>query len=52
VNCVGIKSLATLSVDGTDPFGDHEWDEESPCLCKNRDFTGYVRQFAAPEVVS
>jgi hypothetical protein len=50
--CVVIKSLATLSPDGTDPFGDHEWDEESPCLCKECDFTGLITQFTLQEVVS
>lgn len=50
--CVVIKTLASLSPDGTDPFGDHEWDHESPCLWRECDFAGNVRQFAMAEVVS
>jgi hypothetical protein len=49
---VVVRVVAKLSPDGTDPLGDHDWDEQSSCMCSRCEFTGYVRQFAAPEVLS
>ena len=49
---VVIRVVAELSADGTKPFGDQEWDDESPCVCNGCEFAGYVGQFAVPEVVS
>lgn len=47
---VVVRVVARLSPDGTEPFGDHDWDDESLCMCDGCEFVGYVRQFVITEV--
>ena len=47
-----LTTWATLRADGTEPFGDHEWDEASPCVCKACDLSGVVADFVCAEVQS
>jgi predicted nucleic-acid-binding Zn-ribbon protein len=42
---VMIETWADLSEDGTEPFGDHEWNEYSRCRCVNCGLEGAVEQF-------
>ncbi|MEQ1616244.1 MAG: hypothetical protein ABL904_26120 [Hyphomicrobiaceae bacterium] len=44
---VEITCTATLSIDGTDPYGDHYWDEASSCSCTACDLHGTVAVFRA-----
>lgn len=37
---VSIKTWAALTVDGTEPVGDHEWDHDSPMHCVSCNWTG------------
>lgn len=45
---VAIDTWAELSTDGTDPVGDHEWNEQSSCRCTNCEFKASVKQFTLP----
>jgi hypothetical protein len=40
-----ITTWATLSADGTEPFGDHEWDYTADCLCNGCKFAGVASDF-------
>ena len=41
-----ITTWATLSADGTEPFGDHEWDDDAICRCNGCKFAGVASDFA------
>jgi hypothetical protein len=41
-----ITTWATLSEDGTEPFGDHEWDDTASCRCHSCNFSGVASDFA------
>lgn len=45
---VVISCWAELRPDGTDPVGDHEWNEESPCDCSACHHAGIVADFNLP----
>ncbi len=47
-----LTTWASLSADGTQPFGDPEWDQDAPCVCKACDFSGIVADFAYTQVQS
>lgn len=49
---VMIEAWADLSIDGTDPFSDHAWDQYSGCRCANCDHHGAVEGFWVKEAVS
>ena len=42
---VMIETWADLSADGTEPFGDHEWNEYSDCRCANCDHHSSAERF-------
>ncbi len=42
---VVIATWAHLSLDGTDPAGDHEWDDRSGCRCEACDYIATVAEF-------
>ncbi len=42
---VAIETWAELSVEGTDPVGDHDWNQDSGCRCMSCDFYGAVENF-------
>jgi hypothetical protein len=42
---VAIETWADLSPDGTDPVGDHDWNQYSGCRCTSCDFNGAVENF-------
>lgn len=42
---IEITCTATLSIDGTEPNGDHYWDETSSCSCDACDHHGSVAEF-------
>lgn len=44
-----IETWADLSAEGTEPFGDHEWDGYSGCRCVNCGFHSAVEQFRATD---
>jgi predicted nucleic-acid-binding Zn-ribbon protein len=44
---VMIETWADLSTEGTEPFGDHEWNEYSSCRCVNCGFDSAVEKFRA-----
>lgn len=41
-----ITTWATLSAGGTEPFGDHEWDDGAICRCNGCKFVGVASDFA------
>ena len=41
-----ITTWATLSKDGTEPFGDHGWDDTAICRCNDCKFSGVASDFA------
>ena len=47
---VVLTVVARLSTDGTEPFGDHDWNDKSLCMCDACEFVGHVRQFEVTEV--
>lgn len=44
---VEITCTATLTIDGSEPFGDHYWDDTSACSCDACDHHGTVGEFRA-----
>ena len=42
---VVITTWAELSADGTDPAGDHDWDDQSHCRCSACNHHGKVKDF-------
>jgi len=48
-----ITALITCLVndDGSEPMGDHEWDDESRCECVSCEFSGKLKDFKAPLVI-
>lgn len=40
-----VSVMAHLSEDGTEPDGDHEWDDNSFCFCRMCQFDGKVSEF-------
>lgn len=40
-----IRAWANLGIDGTEPYGDHEWDQDSPCMCSDCGHTANVMHF-------
>jgi hypothetical protein len=49
---VQITAMALLTRDGTEPFGDHEWDDNSLCRCPECDHSGNISAFTVAEVQS
>ena len=47
---VELTTMAKLTLDGTDPFGDHEWDHNSYMRCANCGNDGTVCSFYVDEV--
>lgn len=45
-----IHATAELTTEGTDPFGDHDWDDNSFCHCPGCDHNGIVATFRNVEV--
>lgn len=45
---VVITAWAALSTDGTEPDGDHDWDDTSACRCDSCEYTGKVGDFHIP----
>jgi hypothetical protein len=47
-----IVALITCDVtdDGSDPVGDHEWDDTSPTRCPECGFSGELKDFRKPEL--
>jgi hypothetical protein len=43
--CVAIETWANLSADGTDPVGDHDWNQYSGCRCTSCEFAGAIENF-------
>lgn len=43
---VTITAQATLTAEGTDVTGDHEWDDDSPCSCFICDTHKTVKEFS------
>lgn len=48
---ITVTCTAELTIDGSDIFGGHEWDERSPCLCPECGLSGRVGDFKAQPVV-
>lgn len=46
---VQIVCVAELTIDGSEAFGDHEWDEASFCCRPDRGHTGEVDIFTIPQ---
>ena len=44
---VEITCQAVLTAEGTEPFGDHEWDDDSFCRCRACKHIGTVAEFTA-----
>ena len=42
---IAITTLARIAPDGSDPEGDHEWDETSYCRCPDCGHHGTVADF-------
>ena len=42
---IAITTLARITPDGSDPEGDHEWDETSYCRCPDCGHHGIVADF-------
>ncbi len=42
---IEITCTARLSIDGTEPNGDHYWDDTSSCRCDACDHNGTVGEF-------
>ena len=42
-----ITALAHLTASGSEPFGDHEWDDDAFCSCPHCGHQGSVSGFAA-----
>lgn len=42
-----ITCSAELTIDGSDTFGDHEWDDRSACSCPECGHSGLVADFRA-----
>ena len=42
---IQIFCMARVTSQGSEPFGDHEWDEDSFCRCPNCNRTGDVSEF-------
>jgi hypothetical protein len=42
---IEIVCTAILSIDGTEPDGEHFWDRTSPCFCPDCDLYGTVADF-------
>jgi len=46
---VSLKVWSRLSIEGTDPCGDHEWDPKSGCACDNCGWGGTVNDATVAE---
>lgn len=46
---IDITCSATLTIDGTEPEGDHYWDSNSPCVCEACGHQGRVDAFRAAD---
>jgi hypothetical protein len=42
---IEISCTAILTIDGTEPCGDHYWDETSSCHCDECDHHGLIGEF-------
>ena len=42
---IAISTIATVYDDGTEEFGDTEWDDDSYCECGSCSHSGIVEQF-------
>ena len=43
--CIEISCSAALTIDGTEPCGDHYWDDDSACCCDACNHHGRVGAF-------
>lgn len=46
--CIMITTLARVTADGSEPQGDHEWDDTSYCRCPDCGHAGTVADFGRP----
>jgi len=46
---VALTTMADLTPEGTDPWGDHEWDDKSFMRCAGCGHCGCVADFEIPE---
>jgi hypothetical protein len=46
---IAITCIAELTIDGTEPLGDHDWDDASPCRCPDCGHGGQVAHFRCPQ---
>ena len=46
---IDISCSAILSIDGTEPHGDHYWDNDSSCFCDECGHNGTVGEFRVAE---
>lgn len=46
---VVVSTWAELHEDGTEVYGDHEWDDESTCKCGDCGYIGVVGEFTVDE---
>ena len=44
--CIMITTLARVTADGSDPEGDHEWEDTSYCHCPECGHAGVVSDFS------
>lgn len=49
---VVIKTLARITADGSEPEGDHEWDDASYCRCPECATDGTIAEFTVATVAS
>ena len=47
---IDISCSAILSIDGTEPHGDHYWDNDSSCFCDECGHNGLVGEFRVADV--
>lgn len=47
---LAFNGLCSLTIDGTEDDGDHEWDNDSFAMCRNCDWQGTVRELGEEEV--
>jgi DNA-directed RNA polymerase subunit RPC12/RpoP len=46
---IDIRCSANLSIHGTEPRGDHEWDETSSCFCDDCGHNGLMAEFCVAD---
>lgn len=45
------RIMCEVTDDGSEPIdGNHEWDDESVCVCPDCDHTGILKEFQKPDI--